>query len=169
MIVRFGKRNVFMDIDSIVPGDDFYEVLERTVAACSIVFAVIGAKWVGDPSTASRLPDPNDWVRLEIEAALKRNIRVIPVLVDGARMPRASELPEMLVPLTRRQAYELRDNSFSADAERLITIIQSLPKQRPVWRPVWVAQITTVLSRIGVTGFEKSVAILRACRLPHTL
>src|SRR5215470_857288 len=128
LVAQFGAPNVFMDIDSIRPGDDFQDVIEKTVSTCSILFAVIGRRWVGDSQTESRLNNPNDWVRLEIEAALKRNIRVVPILVDSADLPEPAKLPDSLLPLTRRQAYELRDNTFRADADRLVEIINDLHK-----------------------------------------
>jgi hypothetical protein len=128
LVAQFGPHNVFMDVDSIRPGDDFQDVIEKTVSTCSILFAVIGRRWVGDSQTESRLNNPNDWVRLEIEAALKRNIRVVPILVDSADLPQPAKLPDSLVQLTRRQAYELRDTTFRADADRLIEIINDLHK-----------------------------------------
>jgi hypothetical protein len=84
-------------------------VISRAVGSCDVLLTVIGAKWltISDEHGRRRLNDPDDFLRLEIEAALTRNVRVIPILTDGARMPRADELPPSLVPLTRRQALEL--------------------------------------------------------------
>ena len=86
---RFGEAQVFKDVDSITLGDDFVEVITRAVGSCDVLLAVIGGRWstMTDETGKRRLDDPDDFVRLEIEAALARNVRVIPVLVDGARMP----------------------------------------------------------------------------------
>jgi TIR domain len=80
---------VFKDVDSIKLGDDFVEVITRAVGSCDVLLALIGEQWLAitDAQGRRRLDDPNDFVRLEIEAALARNVRIIPILVDGARMP----------------------------------------------------------------------------------
>jgi hypothetical protein len=87
-----------MDIDAIALGEDFVEVIENTVAKCDVLIAVIGNNWLisKDDQGNRRLDNPEDFVRMEIGTALKRNIRVIPVLVDGAEMPRSTDLPEDL-------------------------------------------------------------------------
>src|SRR5262245_11304598 len=92
---HFGKDQVFMEVDTIEPGSDFVDVLQKTVASCDVVIAVIGQKWltVKDEDGQPRLTNPEDFVRLEIGAALEREVRVIPVLVGGARMPRSNEVP----------------------------------------------------------------------------
>ena len=84
-------------------------MLTRAVGSCDVLLALIGDEWltVTDEHGRRRLDDPDDFARLELEAALARNIRVIPVLVDGARMPRADELPPSLAPLAGRQALQL--------------------------------------------------------------
>ena len=94
---HFDKGQVFKDVDSIEPGDDFVEVITSAVASCDVLLALIGRRWltVTGEDGRRRLDDPGDFVRLEIEAALTRNVRVIPVLVEAAQMPReASALPE---------------------------------------------------------------------------
>src|SRR5215213_4899040 len=90
---RYGGGQVFKDVDSIRLGDDFVEVITRAVGSCDVLLALIGDEWltITDEHGRRRLDDPGDFVRLEIEAALARNVRVIPVLVDGARMPRPDE------------------------------------------------------------------------------
>lgn len=108
-----------MDVTDIEAGVDFVEVLERAVGSCDVLLAVIGPEWISatDRSGRRRLDDPQDFIRLEIGAALKRNVRVIPVLVQGAVMPRVEELPPDLGTLVRRQAVELRDIHWNADVE----------------------------------------------------
>ena len=98
----FDPKQIFMDIDAIALGEDFVEVIETTVAKCDVLIAVIGKNWLTskDDQGHRRLDNPEDFVRMEIGAALKRKIRVIPVLVDGALMPRSTDLPEDLKPLS---------------------------------------------------------------------
>jgi TIR domain len=122
---RFGGRQVFKDVDSIQLGDDFVEVITRAVGSCDVLLALIGDQWltITDTHGRRRLDDPDDFVRLEIEAALTRKVRVIPILVDGARMPRADELPDSLVKLVRRQALELSPARFEFDTSRLLKVL----------------------------------------------
>ena len=102
-----GRNKLFMDVDDIPPGDRLRSVSERQVAACHAMLVVIGPNWLTakDEAGQRRLDQPDDFVAIEIAAALARDIRVIPVLVEGARMPKASELPDSLKPLARRQPF----------------------------------------------------------------
>ena len=86
---HYGGGQVFKDVDSIELGDDFVEVINGAVGSCDVLLALVGDEWltITDAGGRRRLDDPHDFVRLEIEAALARNVRVIPILVDGARMP----------------------------------------------------------------------------------
>src|SRR5215468_5919785 len=126
LIQHFGEDQVFMDIDQIEPGEDFVEVINRKVGTCDIAIVAIGPKWLGatDASGKRRLDDEEDFVRMEIVAALQRKIRVIPVLVGGTRMPARHDLPEALAPLSRRNAIELSETRFHADVDRLIEAIE---------------------------------------------
>src|SRR5262249_18227287 len=136
----FGRKNLFMDIDHIPPGVDFLNHLNSQVAACDVFIAVIGPNWsdVRNEKGERRLDAPDDFVTIEIAAALARDIRVIPVLVDGARMPKASDLPESLKPLARRQAIDLRHVHFGRDAEALVEKIREAFSHKPArvnrWR-----------------------------------
>src|SRR5262245_46627114 len=106
----FGKTSVFIDIDTIPFGVDIRDHISRAVGECAVLLAVIGDAWV-DAATADgrrRLDTPTDFVRLEIESALKRGIPVVPVLVDNAQMPAETDLPESLRSLAYRNAAELR-------------------------------------------------------------
>jgi hypothetical protein len=120
---RFGAAQVFKDIDSIELGDDFERDIMAAVGSCAVLLAVIGARWltVTGKDGRRRIEDPGDYVRLEIESALARDVRVIPVLVDGARMPAAADLPPSLAGLARRQAVELSPGSF--DTSRLLEVL----------------------------------------------
>jgi len=114
---------VFMDIDSIKPGQDFIEILEGWVQRCDILLALIGSGWVNalDPKTGKRrLDSPNDFVRIEVREALKRSIPVVPVLLDGASIPEADQLPDDLKMLVRRNAQFVDFRTFDADVARLI-------------------------------------------------
>jgi hypothetical protein len=104
----FGRNNLFMEVDHIPAGVDFVEYLHGQVAACDVFLAVIGPNWLDakDDSGRRRFDNPDDFVTIEIAAALARNIRVIPVLVDGARTPKADRLPDSIKPLVRRNAVE---------------------------------------------------------------
>ena len=118
----FPREALFMDVDAMVPGVDFVRELDDAVQDCDVLLAVIGRRWLDatSPSGARRLDDPEDFVRVEVETALKQRIRVIPVLVDGAQMPAAEELPEPLKPLARRHAVEISHSRFASDADRLV-------------------------------------------------
>ena len=125
---RFGEEQVFIDVNTIKPGVDFAEEISRAVAACKVLLAVIGPNWLTatDERGRRRLDDPDDIVRLEIEAALARNVRVIPILVAGAVMPGRQDLPESLAGLARCNALLIRHESFRDDVARLVTAIEGL-------------------------------------------
>ena len=125
LVDRFGAGRVFEDVDSIEPGDDFAEVITATVESCAVLLAVIGPHWLAAAGQDGRrrLDDPADFVRLEIEAALARGVRVIPVLVDGAQLPRAEQLPASLGRLAGRQALELSHARFGSDIGRLMSVL----------------------------------------------
>lgn len=121
----FYEDQIFVDIDKIEPGVDFTEAIAKSLESCDVMLAIIGPGWQGinAASNSSRINNPNDWVRLEISTALKRNIRVVPVLVDGAELPTAEQLPEDLQPLLRRQAYEISNKRWRYDTEELIRFL----------------------------------------------
>jgi hypothetical protein len=125
---QYGRGRIFKDVDSVVLGDDFVEVITAAVGSCDVLLALIGSRWltIADEGGTRRLDDPNDFVRLELEAALTRPVRVIPILVDAARMPRADELPPSLAPLVRRQALELSPSRFTSDTNRLLTVLDNV-------------------------------------------
>ena len=132
---RLDAKSVFLDVDNIQPGLDFVEVLAEKLRVCDALIAVIGKSWnfSADKDNRRRLDDPDDFVRIEIEAALRRGIRVIPVLVDGAAMPRREDLPDSLQKLRRRQAIEISHNRFDSDVERLtraLSLIEEELRQR---------------------------------------
>jgi tetratricopeptide (TPR) repeat protein len=120
---EFGDEAVFTDVDNIALGVDFRAVLDTTVSQCQVLLAVIGSEWLNasDKDGHHRLQDPADFVRIEIESALKRNIPVIPLLVSGAKMPTEAELPESLRGLVFRNGTQIRPApDFRSDMARLI-------------------------------------------------
>ncbi|MGB7247757.1 MAG: SUMF1/EgtB/PvdO family nonheme iron enzyme [Phormidesmis sp.] len=124
---HFGRDSIFKDVDDIDAGDDYRERLKEAVGKCQILLAVIGRSWltVEDGTGNRRLDNPADWVRLEIETALKRNIRVIPILLEGVEMPPEYMLPESLRPFAYRNAARVRyDPDFRRDMERVSEVIQ---------------------------------------------
>lgn len=125
---RFGRAQVFMDVDAMEPGVDFYEVLSDKVGSCDALIAVIGPGWLDARGEGGvrRLDNGDDFVRIEIAAALSRNVRVIPLLVDGARMPKADELPDDLKSLARRNAADLSHTRFADDVERLAGVLERI-------------------------------------------
>jgi hypothetical protein len=123
---HFGADRVFMDL-RMEPGVDFVKQIDEAVASCEALLSLIGAQWLDmrDSHGRRRLDDPDDFARLEAEAALARDeVRVIPVLVQDAKMPDAEELPESLAPLARRHAIELSDERWDYDVGRLIEVLE---------------------------------------------
>jgi hypothetical protein len=139
LCARFGPASVFIDVETIEVGADFADVIDAKVGFCDGLIAVIGATWSAavDAEGRRRLDDSADWVRLEIAAALRRGIKVVPVLVDGAPMPSARELPE---PLARHQAFNLRSARFEEDAGRLGAALERLGAGRNAVS--WLSLIT---------------------------
>lgn len=123
---RFGDGQVFFDVDTIAPGVDFVKAITDTVSRCEVLLAVIGPRWttITDERGRRRIDLEQDYVRVEIESALERDIRVIPVLVDNAKMPESEELPPALASLVRRNAYNLDPESFDRDAAYFVTILE---------------------------------------------
>jgi transcriptional regulator with XRE-family HTH domain len=123
---RFPGTPVLMDLDSIEPGLDFAEVIRDAVNSCRVMVALIGSRWmtVADEEGRRRIEDPDDYVRFEIRTALERGVRVIPVLVDGAKSLQYSQLPPDLRKLARLNALELSYDRFEYDETRLTDIIR---------------------------------------------
>ncbi|MFB3092719.1 MAG: AAA family ATPase, partial [Dehalococcoidia bacterium] len=126
LIDRFGRGQVFMDVDTVQPGLDYIQVVHEAIGTCDGLIAVIGREWLqaSDATGVRRLENPADLVRLEIATALERDIRVIPVLVQGVQMPLEIELPEGLKGLASRNALEVSDTRFRYDVDRLIEALE---------------------------------------------
>ena len=122
LAAHFGKDAIFMDVDTIEAGLDFVDVLENAVQSCEVLVTLIGKQWlnIADETGKRRLDNPEDFVRIEVAAALSRQIRVIPVLVDGVPMPNSDQLPDNLKLLARRNAVLVNHHSFHNDANHFI-------------------------------------------------
>jgi hypothetical protein len=136
-----------MDIDAIEPGADFVDYIEREVGSCEVLIALIGRDWLDarDAQGGRRLDDPDDWVRLELKTGLNRDIRVIPVLVQGATMPRASELPDDLTKLARRNALEIGDVRWRYDFQRLWDVIEKVLEGASVGRAIELSGVSNFI------------------------
>jgi tetratricopeptide (TPR) repeat protein len=125
---HFGKDLVFKDVDKIEPGEDFVEKITTALRSCRVLLVLVGDKWLTatDESGRRRLNDPQDFVRLEIETALSRDVSVVPLLVGRTQMPRAADLPPSLEKLAYRQAVALDPSRFGSDADRLMTVLDRI-------------------------------------------
>lgn len=132
----FAPENIFMDVSSIEPGEDFVDVLEEAVAGCDVFLAVIGQRWatIADADGNRRLDQWNDFVRLEIASALRQGKLVIPILVGRATMPSPDELPDDITALARRNAVELSHQRFAYDVENLINDIKEAVPVNPSFK-----------------------------------
>ena len=123
---HFGKEQVFRDLDAIAPGAEFAKVIEERISRCNVLVAVIGKNWVSVKNVAGeyRLDDPKDALRTEIREALTQKKLVIPVLIEGATVPSAEQLPKDIAALTGRNAIEISESRFDYDAGRVIEAIE---------------------------------------------
>jgi hypothetical protein len=152
------RDQIFMDVDTVEPGVDFVTRIEQAVSESDVVIALIGKRWMGERENGPpRIQDPHDFVHLEIATALSRDIRVIPVLVDGAIMPRPGGLPPSLQLLVRRHALELSNTRFRFDLERVSQAVQkalvppSIPEPIKRWRPrIWYGALLVAVIVLGV-------------------
>jgi len=125
---RIPDAQVFMDLDSIEPGRDFADVIREAVDSCAVLVALIGRQWatIADEEGRRRLGAPDDYVRFEVQTALERGVRVIPVLVDEARPLRQQQLPSGLQKLARLNALKLSYDRYQYDVDRLVDLIQQV-------------------------------------------
>ena len=144
---HFGRQRLFFDIDHIAPGQDFVQVLESSLGRSSVLLVVIGKRWAGSGRVgARRIDDTGDFVRLEVARGLLRpELRVIPVLMQGAKMPGPAALPDDLKDLSRRNAIELSDLRWKEDVARLISSLESTMRGE---KPSAAAGVTELLSKV---------------------
>ena len=145
---HYGRPQVVKDVDSIQLGNDFAEVIAAAVTSCDALLAIIGHQWLAAAA------GPNDFVRVEIESALTRGIRVIPVLVDGARMPAAAELPPGLAMLAQQPPLSLGAANPEGDVSRLTQVLdQTIAARSAQWQATQAGQAQNQLT---VTGMAPS-------------
>jgi beta-lactam-binding protein with PASTA domain len=142
LVEHFGPDAVFIDIDRIDLGVDFIDAINEKIGLCQVLLVLIGRQWLTSSDAAGRrLDNPNDFVRLEIAAANARNVRIIPVLVEGAAMPREEQLPQELKFLARRNATELSYVRFRDDVNHLIQAISRIVTSEPASPPLTSAPV----------------------------
>ena len=167
----FGPENVFIDVQDIHPGQDFTQAIEGTLAKCHALLAVIGPHWL--EILRQRQQASEDFVQDEIAEALRRNLTVIPVLVDGAKMPESAELPVALQALSRHQAVEIRDNRFDDDFGQLASVLKAVPgllmkdtapQSKRVWKWLGAAALLTLTATAYISTRPGQVDISGAWR-----
>jgi hypothetical protein len=159
LVAVFSSDSVFMDVAAIQPGRDFRKSIDQSLNSCGVFLSLIGKSWLTakDISGQRRLDDPADFVRIETGAALKRDIPVIPVLVQGASAPKPDQLPDDLKELAFRNAVELTHPRWNSDIQVLIEalrphISQSVPKPEP--------ERVQTGSKLRATKFLAVIAVL---------
>jgi TIR domain len=152
---EFGADNVFMDVATIEPGVDFRRVIDTSIESCGLLLALIGKNWLNvvDVNRRRRIDNPDDFVRLEIAQALRRDIPVVPVLVHGAQMPKPDELPEELQNLAFRNSVELTHARWESDKKPVFAALRKLMQSKePVrlQRPAWLIPAAAVVVAVGL-------------------
>ncbi|HTC05084.1 MAG TPA: toll/interleukin-1 receptor domain-containing protein [Xanthobacteraceae bacterium] len=153
---EFGRDLLFMDVDAAIPlGVNFVKILREEVAKCDVLLAVVGPNWLNarDDKGDRRLDNPSDFVRIEIAAALQRDIPVIPILLDGAKIPKIEQLPDELGELTLRNGLEVRHASFHGDVDRLARGLKKILDQ--------IDAVTTPRSSPDENTIEQEIASLQ--------
>jgi formylglycine-generating enzyme required for sulfatase activity len=172
---EFGHDLLFMDVDSIPLGADFIKVLRGEVARCDVLLAVIGSHWLDarDEQGNRRLDSENDFVRIEIATALQRDIPVIPILLDGVKLPKSEQLPKDLQALTARNGLDIRHASFHIDMDKLIGGLKGQPDHAALPRSASAlpSKKKSAASAIVITGVLAAVlggtAVFWFKKTPH--
>ena len=151
---NFPRSQIFMDVDTMKPGLDFAKQLDEQVARCDVVLAVIGPGWLNatDEKGRRKIDLPRDYVRIELASALKRDIPVIPLLVNGTALPPEDELPDELKSLPHRHALELRHTRFAADSETVVKALGEILPNRSRWKRVTAAVAGLLLVCLSGAG-----------------
>jgi hypothetical protein len=171
---KLGHGRIFRDVDTLEPGQDFVGTITDRVRQCRVFLALIGRQWLEarDASGQRRIDATDDYVRLELAEALARtDLVVVPVLLEGATMPAARDLPEPIRALTYRHAISLRDESWDEDVERLARIIAKADRveappaaavhdrrspARRVWIPVAAIALVVIALLVWRNGGDAS-------------
>jgi formylglycine-generating enzyme required for sulfatase activity len=163
---EFGRDLLFMDVDDIPLGANFVKVLRDEVAKCDVLLAVIGPRWMDarDEHGNRRLDSANDFVRIEIASALQRDIPVIPILLEGTRVPNADQLPDDLKRLALQNGLDVRHASFHNDMDKLIRGLrrQGVPpnSQPPPQSPHAEGAPGTIVVDVGLSGRKEAHCFL---------
>ena len=154
LVAHFGKSSVFMDVEDIEPGRDFRKVIDQHVSSCAVLLSLVGKGWLSaaDHDGNRRLDDPNDFVRLETASALKRDIPVVPVLVQGADMPKPESLPDDLKEFAFRNAIELSHTRWESDVQLLVKAVSHYVEAEERHEP---PEGTMVVDGTSVTAHRK--------------
>lgn len=172
LAARFGRERVFMDVEGIDPGTDFIDAIDSAVASCTVLLVLIGPKWLGEDigNDRRRIDDPHDFVRLETAAALRRKIRVLPVLVNDAEMPGEDALPPDLKALARRQAIEINHKQWDASTGEVLKALDRIfGTDKPRWRlPAIIGATCVALAAGGWLSWQK-LAIDDTTRPPNSV
>jgi hypothetical protein len=161
----FTEDQLFMDIENLEFGSDFGASIEKSLSDCEVFLAVIGPHWAGERTGGpSRINDEDDWVRTEVATALRRNIRVVPVLMDGGALPKAEDLPADLQPLLRRQAIEISNKRWRYDTDQLVRFLVKTagisPKKAAAQRAASAAPKTGKTWLYVAAGFVLAIVVL---------
>jgi hypothetical protein len=160
---EFGAGSVFRDVDDIRPGEDFVTAIQSRLREAAAVLVMIGPRWIGQAGENSRLHEPGDFVRQEIEAALASGKPVFPLLVGGAAMPNEDKLPASISGLARKQAVSLLDGNWHHDVQKLIASLRPL---LPVDIQVHAGRRKLILGLAGGAGLILLGFGLRQWRKP---
>jgi hypothetical protein len=131
---QFGGERVFIDVVSMKPGVDFRADIAYAIARTAVMLVLIGDRWLRSPDGRKRLHEPHDVLRLEIEQAIHTDVRIIPLLVDDAKMPAMDDLPVTLRPLGRYNSMKVSARTFRRDVEDVVRTI-TLALNEDVWGP----------------------------------
>lgn len=182
LVNRFGSRDVFQDVAAIAPGADFTQKVSDAISRSDVALAVIGLEWltIQGPDGTRRLDEPGDYVRGEVSAALAAGVPVVPVLVGGAELPAADDLPADLRPLVNRQAARIRDDSWHQDVDALVRrlegeeVVDTPPRRWPLVATAAALAVAAVvigwvwIGRDGDGGAESSDDGPPACSRPDS-
>jgi hypothetical protein len=159
------KKNVFFDVSAIKGGENFAHRIEAAIAGSSAALIFIGDKWLATlpPSTTARIWEPDDYVRAEVRGALAHLSLVLPILVAGAKMPKADQLPEDISEITIKNAMLLRHETFDDDVENILSaVVGDSARERP-----WESRSFWAKTGYAIAGTLVAVALTLLVALAH--
>lgn len=170
LAANFGRSNVFLDAEASEPGIDFIEAIDQAIASCGVLVLLIGSGWLTavDATGRPRLENPNDFVHLEIASALRRDLPIFPVLLDGASMPTEEQLPRDIAPLARLCGHELSTSRWDFDVARLLDQLERvmepattrhMPESAAAPEPASVARSRGVIGSLTELAGEVASAV----------